>query len=80
MMTKTQPEVGNKGVLFFAPGDPQSEADWVALGDVEVKKPLDANGRIEIKIVDDEKKFLITGGKKPRPLTKSTRVRLRWQW
>jgi hypothetical protein len=31
-------------------------------------------------MVDDEKKFVIPGGKRPLPLSKSSRVKLRWEW
>jgi hypothetical protein len=31
-------------------------------------------------MIDDEKKFVVPGGKRPAPLTKSTRVRLRWEF
>lgn len=80
MMTKTKPEVGNKGVLYCAPAGAQGDADWVPLGEVEVKKPLDGDGNLQVKIIDDEKKFVIPGGKKPSPLVRKTRLKLRWQW
>lgn len=80
MMTKTKPEVGNKGVLYCAPAGTQGDADWVPLGDVEVKKPLDADGNLQVKIIDDEKKFVIPGGKKSSPLVRKTRLKLRWEW
>jgi hypothetical protein len=81
MMTKTQPAVGNKGVLFCSPAGAgaQGEEEWVPLGDVEVKKPL-ADGKIQVKIIDDEKKFMMPGGKKATPLVKNTRIKLRWEW
>jgi hypothetical protein len=81
MMTKTQPVVGNKGILYVSPsaGAAKGEADWVPLGDVEVKQPLDSDSRIQLKLVDDEKKFAMPG-KKPGPLPKNVRMRLRWQW
>jgi hypothetical protein len=78
MMTKTQPEVGNKGVLYCSAGEGKEE-EWVALGDVEVKKQLDADGRIQLKITGDEKKF-VHPGKKGSPLVKNTRMRLSWEW
>ncbi len=80
MMTKTQPAVGNKGMLYFAPADAKGDTEWIPLGDVEVKKPLDAAGKILVKIIDDEKKFMLPGSKKPTPLLKNTRLRLRWEW
>ncbi len=80
MMTKTKPEVGNKGVLYCAPAGTQGDSDWVPLGDVEVKKPLDADGNMQVKIIDDEKKFVIPGGKKSSPLVRKTRLKLRWEW
>lgn len=82
MMTKTQPAVGNKGTLYVAPNGKASggEGDWVALGDVEIKQPLDGDSRIQLKLVDDEKKFVMPGGKKPGPLPRNCRMRLRWQW
>lgn len=75
MMTKTQPEVGNKGVLFYAPESAQGEGDWVNLGDVEVKKALDANGKLQVKIVGDK-----NTAKKPSSLAKNARLRLRWEF
>lgn len=80
MMTKTKPQVGNKGVLYCSPGGGQGEEDWVPLGEVEVRKPLDADGNLQVKIIDDEKKFVLPGGKKPSPLVRKTRLKLRWQW
>lgn len=80
MMTKTQPAVGNKGVLYVSPPGAQSDTEWVALGDVQIQKPLDAGSRLQVKMVDDEKKFMISGGKRPSPLSKNTRVKLRWEW
>ncbi len=79
MMTKTQPAVGNKGTLFCSPANAKGE-EWVPMGDVEVKKTLDPSGKIEVKIIDDEKKFVIPGGKRPSPLVKNTRIKLRWEW
>lgn len=80
MMTKTRPEVGNKGTLFCSPSGKQGDDDWVPLGEVEIKKPLDADGNLQVKIIDDEKKFVIPGGKKPSPLVRKTRLKLRWEW
>jgi hypothetical protein len=80
MMTKTQPVVGNKGTLYFAPADTHLDSDWIPLGEVEVKKPLDAAGNLQVKILEDDRKFMIPGGKAPTPLVKKARVMLRWEW
>lgn len=80
LLSKTPPAVGNKGVLFCSPPGATGDAEWVQLGEVEVKTPLDGAGRIQLKMVDDEKKFVVPGGKRPSPLSKSTRVRLRWEF
>ena len=80
LMGKTKPAPGHKGVLYYAPAETQGDSGWIELGTVEVQKPLDGDGRIQIKMMDDEKKFMIPGGKKPMPLVKNTRVKLRWEW
>jgi hypothetical protein len=78
VMSKTKPEVGNQGVLFFSPGGGQGDEEWVAFGDVEVKKPLDSDGRIQLKITGDEKQSTHSG--KKAPLSKNMRMKLSWQW
>lgn len=80
VMNKTHPEVGNKGVLFCAPPGATGDEEWVPMGDVEVQKPLDGEGRMQVKITGDDKQFVIPGGKKPTPLVRNTRVRLNWEW
>lgn len=80
MMSKTQPQVGNRGVLFATPVGAPVDSDWIPLGDVEVKKPLDSDGRMQVTITGDDKKFVAPGSKRPTPLARNTRVRLRWEW
>jgi hypothetical protein len=80
VMNKNRPAVGNKGVLFCAPPGATGDQEWVPLGDVEVHKPLDGDGRMQVKIIGDDKKFVIPGGKKPTPLSRNTRIRLSWEW
>ena len=80
MMTKTKPEVGNKGVLFYGPPGAHADADWIALGDVEVKSTLDPDGKLQVKCIDAEKKFVIPAGNKSSPLIKKTRLMLRWEY
>ena len=80
MMTKTQPAVGNKGVLFYGPPGAHADADWIPLGSVEVKKPLDPEGKLQVQCIDDDKKFVIPAGKKSTPLIRKTRLRLRWEY
>jgi hypothetical protein len=78
--SQTAPAAGNQAVLFYKPTSPKGDGDWIPLGDVEVKTPLDKSGKLQITIVGDEKKFGIPGPKKPLPIPKNTRVKLRWQW
>lgn len=79
--SQTAPATGNQAVLFYKPAGPKGDSgDWISLGDVEVKTPLNGKGQIQLTIVGDDKKFGIPGPKKPTPLPKNTRVKLRWQW
>lgn len=80
VMNKNRPEVGNKGVLYCAPPGATGDEEWVPLGDVEVHKPLDGDGRMQVKITGDDKKFVLPGAKKPTPLSRNTRIRLNWEW
>lgn len=75
----TEPQIGNKGVVYQAEGSAASSADtWVAIADVEVKSKLDKNSRISVTIVS-EKKDLSTG-KKLVPFAPKSRLRLKWEW
>ena len=80
MMTKNRPEVGHKGVLFYGPPGAHADSDWIELGEVEVCKPLDPEGKLQVKCLGDEKKFAIPGGKTSTPLVRKTRLKLRWEY
>jgi len=77
---KNKPQAGHKGVISCAPNGGGSDDDWVAVADVEVKKPLDDGGRIQVRLTNPNKPLLMPGGKKPQPLPKNARLRLRWEY
>ena len=77
---KNKPQAGHKGVISCAPNGGGSDDDWVPVADVEVKKPLDDSGRIQVRLTDANKPLLLPGSKKPTPLPKNARLRLRWEY
>jgi hypothetical protein len=78
---KNKPQVGHKGTIACTPsGGGGSDEDWVPVADVEVKKPLDDTGRIQVRLSDANKPLLMPGSKKPMPLPKNARLRLRWEY
>lgn len=80
VLTKNHPQAGHKGVISCAPSGGGSDDDWVPIGDVEVKKPLDENSRIQVRLMEANKPLLLPGSKKPQPLPKNARLRLRWEY
>lgn len=80
VMTKRRPTVGAKGVLAYAPTGATGDADWVDMGEVEVKRALDGAGRIQVLLTSGEKAAQAGPAKRPAPLAKNTRLRLRWEY
>ncbi len=80
VMTPNHPQVGHKGTLACAPTGGGAEDDWLTIADVEVKRPLDDQSRIQVRLVGGDKPLLLPGPKKATPLPKNTRLRLRWEY
>ncbi len=80
VMTPNHPQVGHKGTLACAPTGGGSDDDWLTIADVEVKRPLDDQSRIQVRLVAGDKPLLLPGPKKPTPLPRNMRLRLRWEY
>lgn len=80
VLTPNRPQVGHKGTLACAPTGGGSDDDWLTIADIEVKRPLDDQSRIQVRLLGGEKPLLLPGPKKPTPLPKNTRLRLRWEY
>lgn len=75
--TKTEPEIGNKGVLHQRLNDSNNDV-WVPVADVVVKSKLDKQSRITVTITAEKKEF--PSGQKIVPFAPRSRMRLRWEW
>lgn len=75
--TRTEPEVGNKGLLMQRLDDSSTDV-WVPVADVVVKSKLDKQARISVTITDEKKSF--PDGKKLVAFAPKSRMRLRWEW
>jgi hypothetical protein len=78
--SETRPAVGNKATLFCRPEGSTDDTAWMPIADAVIKTPLDANGKIQIKITSDEKKLGGPHGAKPSALIKGARVKISWEW
>jgi hypothetical protein len=75
--TKTEPEIGNKGVLHQRLNDSNNDV-WIPVADVVVKSKLDKQSRITVTITAEKKEF--PSGQKIVPFAPKSRMRLRWEW
>ena len=80
VMTKNRPAVGSKGTLSYSTGGDGAEKDWLPIGEVEVKRPLDDRSHIQVRLLEGDKPILQPGQKKPGPLPKHVRLRFRWEY
>lgn len=80
VMTKNRPAAGSKGSLSYSTGEDGAEKDWQPIGEVEVKRPLDDRSHIQVRLLEGDKPVLMPGQKKPGPLPKHVRLRLRWEY
>lgn len=80
VLSKNRPATGSKGMLACAPAQASSESDWLPLGEVEVKRPLDESSRIQVRLLEGDKPLVVPGQKKPGQIPKNTRLRLRWEY
>jgi len=80
--SNTQPDVGNRGVLFRKIEGGESE--WEPIADVEVKSKLDAGGKLQVDITAEKEEAAAIEAKstkkKASPISPKARVKLRWQW
>lgn len=80
VMTPNHPQIGHKGTLACAPTGGGSDDDWLTIADVEVKRPLDDQSRIQVRLLAGDKPLLLPGPKKATPLPRNMRLRLRWEY
>jgi hypothetical protein len=74
----TEPEIGNKGVLYQRLDNSSSKDVWVPVADCVVKTKLDKQSEISVTITDEKKEF--PAGQKVNPFAPKSRMRLRWEW
>lgn len=78
MTSKTPPAPGMKGALFRKVRRGE-DVEWLAIADVIVKDPPDAQGTVRVTITD-EKKDALLDGRRVNHLVKGVDVRLTWEW